>query len=83
MISIITQMFLLALALRKNGKLLDSLNILVEIEHYFPKNNPKLDHLKSVWYNLISKVYLEIKDMESKQKRNRWKNVGLKSSRES
>lgn len=48
--SIIIQMLTLALARRKNKKLLDALDMLIEVDNFFPKVKGQMDHLKSVWY---------------------------------
>jgi hypothetical protein len=58
---IITQMILLAIARRRNRKLLDSLDILISIDSFFPKNSHQMEQLKSTWYQLIAAVFLEIK----------------------
>jgi hypothetical protein len=59
-------MLLLALARRKNNKLLDALDILISIDTFFPKSNTHMQNLKSVWYLLVSTVFLEIKAAEKK-----------------
>jgi hypothetical protein len=51
-------MLLLALARRKNNKLLDSLDILIEIDRYFPKDSSQMQQLKAVWYQLIAKLHI-------------------------
>lgn len=55
-------MLTLALARRKNKKLLDALDMLIEVDNFFPKVKGQMDHLKSVWYEMIAKLYLEIKN---------------------
>ena len=60
-------MLILALARRQNKKLLDALDILVNIEDYFPKNvHPGMKLLKSVWYEFMAKLFMEIKDKEQR-----------------
>lgn len=73
-------MLLLALARRRNNKLLDALDILISIDSFFPKGNTHMQHLKSVWYLLISTVFLEIKASEKKEKGNRWRRDSKRSS---
>lgn len=65
--SIITQMLLLAIARRKNNKLFDSLDILIEINSFFPQNNHQMELLKSVWFQLIATVFMEIKQEDKKK----------------
>ena len=70
---IIIQMLLLALSRRKNNKLIDALDILIEIDRYFPKNSNHMQELKIVWYLMIAKLSIELKNNEKKKaKRNRW-----------
>lgn len=59
--SIIIQMMMLALARRNNNKLLEALDILIEIEKYFPKKNNHMKQLKAVWYLFIGKLYFKLK----------------------
>lgn len=44
---------MLALARKNNNKLLDALDILIQIEAFFPVEDTKLKHLQSVWYLFI------------------------------
>ena len=77
-------MLLLALARGKNNKLLDALDILVDIEKYFPKKSVYMKQLKACWYLAIGKLYLQLKkDEKQRQKINRWqrhtKRMSMKS----
>ena len=80
---IIIQMLLLALSRRKNNKLIDALDILIEIDRYFPKNSNHMQELKIVWYLMIAKLSIELKNNEKKKaKRNRWQKTDkLQSSK--
>lgn len=73
-------MLLLALARKQNKKLLDSLDILIDIDSFFPKSNHQMQQLKSAWYQLIATVFMEIKEEETKGKGNKWKAVQQRSS---
>lgn len=53
-------MMVLAINRRQNGRLLDALDILLQTEIYFPKENEEMVHLKSVWLSLIGKIYGQI-----------------------
>lgn len=50
-------MMVLAINRRKNGRLLDALDILLQSEVYFPKESQEMVRLKSVWLELIGKIY--------------------------
>lgn len=58
---------LLALARRNNNKILDALDILIQIDKYFPKKSNNMKQLKAVWYLLIGKLYIQLKKDEKKQ----------------
>ena len=55
--SLIVTMMVLAINRRQNGRLLDALDILLQSEVYFPKESQEMIRLKSVWLELIGKIY--------------------------
>jgi hypothetical protein len=78
--NLIVTMMVLAINRRQNSRLLDALDILLQTEIYFPKENKEMVHLKSVWLSLIGKIYLQISKTLKVTTSSRWKKTTRKSS---
>jgi hypothetical protein len=78
--NLIVTMMVLAINRRQNNRLLDALDILLQTEIYFPKENKEMVHLKSVWLSLIGKIYLQISKTLKVTTSSRWKKTTRKSS---
>jgi hypothetical protein len=79
--NLIVTMMVLAINRRQNNSLLDALDILLQTEIYFPRENKEMVHLKSVWLSLIGKIYQEVsKTLKVNTGSGRWRKTTRKSS---
>ncbi len=74
-------MMVLAINRRQNTRLLHALDILLQTQIYFPKQNKEMLHLKSVWLSLIGKIYQEITNhLKDNKGGNRWRRSTRRTS---